>query len=289
MNKDSVNEWVGLRLEDGFTVVEFLGAGAHHVVFKIAKGTEEHVLKFRRGHIGFAIRLPPDRWFPSVADDSGYDAALLARLGSLQGSRTLSRLSPFEELWTALAVQHLPSPDPEWQSVSLKDYDMLASSSFVRERLVDWSAADVGRSDEELLDEIVIYEGDKPIYAEFPKLLARNAKETLDALDSRQENRAVADVVANPLLPWIGAILTGYSIPAPGAAAVARALSACDDISMILRQAGQAARHARSAASWQEQTDVIEFVMMVMAQAGPQQHLDRGLFLHEFAGAPRGG
>ena len=53
--------WIGLTLANGFRVVEFLGSGAHNAVFKIAKGSEQQVIKLPRSHIGFAIGLPPDQ------------------------------------------------------------------------------------------------------------------------------------------------------------------------------------------------------------------------------------
>src|SRR5205085_4803279 len=118
------------------------------------------VIKILKSHLSFAIDLPPNELFTELSKSQEYKEQLISRLRAIHGSPLLARISPLEELWTALAVQHLPAPNLNWQPVSAQDYNALLESQFVREKLTDWSMIPVGKSSEEMQDMIVIYDGD---------------------------------------------------------------------------------------------------------------------------------
>jgi len=169
--------------------------------------------------INFAL----DQHFPDCAQDEAYPTRLTNRIRALQRSPALAMVHPLEELWTGLAVQHLNDRDRSEQTIDAADYPTLASCSFVREKLLDWSCIHIGRPTEELRDISVIYQGDRPIYAGFPEFIARSAQRALDEQTATATDGAL-DVRVNPLLPWIAVAASGYAPPLAAASVVAHEL-----------------------------------------------------------------
>jgi len=256
MNRESVRAWLDLticlneKISSGISVqreckvMDFLGTGDMNVVFKVVGGDGEWVVKFPRTHIGFIINLPPNEFFPELSNHKDYEEKLMSRLRVLQGSPMLSNIHPLDELWTALAVQHFSSRVINDQSAQIEDCDSLADCYFVRERLLDWSSVDIGRSEEELSNIIVIYQGEKPIHADLPQILAENASSALKKIRQSNHGDSVdTSVRYNPFLPWISAASTGYTIPAVAASYVAKSLARFQDTNQIIKQATQILRY----------------------------------------------
>jgi hypothetical protein len=284
MKPESIQSWIGLKLGDGSQVVDFVGEGSHYIVFKAVHKGKSYVIKLLRTHIGFTINLPPNSLFPELLMKEEYNRRLLLRLNALCGSQLLSNISPLEELWTAIAVEHLPSFDREAQSIDIQYFNLLSNSQFVRDRLNDWSMADIGKSIEEMNTPIVIYEGDKPIHADPPELLAREAKGAMKELDARsaekKDSNASVDLEHNPFLPWLSAMATGYVVPVEAVGLTSKALSECDNLKLVLQQAGQVANYLKRNMSQQQKMELINFVLAVVVAISKTAIEDFRMFLN---------
>src|SRR5262249_21481495 len=172
----------------------------------------------------------------------------------------LSLVAPLDELWTGLAVQHLDGIDKSEQTISLADYDSLATCEFVLERLADWAAADAGKSESELADIVVIYQYERPIHATLPQILAQQSIRALKKL----RNTAPLVVGSNPYLPWLSAGVTGYGIPERAAELVGAALKEnASGVDQCFRQAGQVLGYAARPGfvGWDEMLQLVQFVI----------------------------
>ena len=287
MTSESVRSWIGLRLSDGAQVISFEGEGTHHIVFKIVHHEKSYALKILRTHLGFAIDLPPNELFPELSLDEQYKKRLLTRLSALCGSQLLSKISPLDELWTALAIQQLSCFAREAQSIDMRHFNLLIDSQFVRDKLNDWSMVDVGKSLEEMKTEIVIYENrDRALYADLPEFLARDAKLAIKNLEDqrveKKEGQESNDLLYNPLLPWMSAIVTGYALPVEAVGLVATALKKCECPRFILQQAGQVANYIKRDSSQSQRTELINFVLAVVTKTSSVTLEDFGKFLKPF-------
>jgi hypothetical protein len=199
-------DWVGLTLHSGERIDGILSEGSEHIVFKAGAD----VVKIRRNHIGFLIGLPPDGVF-NLNDIDRHQKALFPRLRSLAGLAAVGVLYPFDGLWNALAVSRLGDADPTAQTVNPGDFDTLIGSSFVIDRLKDWSSMVTGRSSDELAEIVVIQQGYRQIYADFPGILAQSATQALGLCGKNPQQEH--DVQNNPVLPWLIASASGYTLP----------------------------------------------------------------------------
>jgi hypothetical protein len=176
-------------------------------------------------------------------------------LFSLQGSASLSIISPLEGLWTSLAVCHLSGHDKNEQSVKLEDYAELCRSGFVMERLNDWSSADAGKDESDLYEPIVIYEYEKPIHADYPQILAKEAAEALQQFG--EPNTNLRD---NPFLPWLAAGSSGYTLPSAAAEIVRSALETHPSRDVAIKEAHKVLRYTGRWADWDERMALISFI-----------------------------
>ena len=57
MNRESVASWIGLKLSDSYEVVDFLGEGGQHAVFKIVRGENARVIKILKSHLSSTLYI----------------------------------------------------------------------------------------------------------------------------------------------------------------------------------------------------------------------------------------
>jgi hypothetical protein len=268
MNPEATAAWVGRKLrywekrsrsvavEREFTLLEVIGEGAHQVKFRVAGPDGDSVIGFPRNHIGFLIRLPPDRLFPEMQADGHYAEHLLEGISALQGSTAASMVSPLDGLWNALAVQHLRGH--EGTSVKADEYGELRQCDLVVERLADWSTADVGRDGFEI---IVVHERERPVLASPACVLAKDAQAALLKIGT-----AVNRVRENPLLLWIAAGASAYTLPPVAISAAVATLREMKDADLAMKQAQLVLRYAGHHAEWEDRMALLEFINRVDSQ-----------------------
>jgi hypothetical protein len=112
---------------------------------------------------------------------------------------------------------------------------------------------------------VVIYQGERPIHATFPEILAESAQEALDEHFPGVVEGSSVDVAFNPLLPWIAAGGSGYTLPLSAAPLVASAMDRIQSPVLIV-QAGEVWHHAvrPDTISWDRMLNLLAFVRAVI-------------------------
>jgi hypothetical protein len=276
LDTEYYGEWVGLKFFHPVvpggpvgllvTLEAIEGVGAHQVVYRVIEAAGERtVIKFPRNHLGFVIGLPPDLWFPLLHGDSGYESKLTSRLLSLGGSPLLADICPLDGLWTTLAVQYLPgsrtTDGPRLDELT----PAVARSSFIRDRLLDWSLLTKCDTDDPLM---VLYAGAKPIYSTFRSMIAHEAQAGLELYyaASHQCESPVRDVRFNPWLPWIAALATGYSLSDDAVPRIASAIEATGAVGEIFDEARVVVKYCLRGASRLERLMTADLFLRVLSK-----------------------
>jgi hypothetical protein len=202
--------------------------------------------------------MPPSRLFPEFQGDKRYDERLLSRVSALQGSDVVSTVFPLEGLWNALAVRRLRGADLAEQSIDAADYLELDACDLVNGKLIDWSACNIGRGDDEM---VVIYENEKPIHRSSAAALAKEAQAALGDV-----NAPVRPLRENPLLLWIAAGSSGFGLPKGAVAFAAAALQELRQPDLAIKQAHLAIRYAGRHADWDERLALLDFMNRLVGQ-----------------------
>lgn len=282
LDPDVLNGWIGLRTHDDYEMAGLLDIGSTYVVYHgVKQGSEDTVLKLPRSHIGFIIDIPPPLIFRTPLSmrfgplievvSSQAQQTLNARLVALAGSPLLSHVWPLDTVLQKVAVELLQPGSYRLRYTDKRQpkYSTLVPSSFIAERLHDWTSIAIGHDSHDLFS---VYAYEDPILVDFPEFISRNARAAisqLKALDTQPHAKdpSVLTVENNPLLPFIAALSSGYELGESSVHSGAQLLSGRTKPGETLRQIGQVLYDLEPMLNLKDRMRIISFVVAVSKSA----------------------